>query len=188
MKPDPRVARSKELILDAASELIGEGGAAGFSIDAVARRAGVARTTIYRHWPDTSGLLFDAFDHGAEETPVPDTGSMRDDLVEIYTHLSQKLPNSCFGRMLPVLLDAAFRDPALAPLHEKFISERRRPARLVVRRGIERGELRDDVDVERLLDRIAGPVFYRFLVVQQPYRRSDIERLVDDTLAALPVR
>jgi AcrR family transcriptional regulator len=185
MAADPRVARSKELILDAASTLLGEEGAAGFSIDAVARRAGVARTTIYRHWPDQAALLIDAFGHGSEPPPVPDTGSVRDDLVELYTHLSQKLPNTCFGRMLPVLLDASFRDANLAPLHRAFIRDRRRPARLVLERAIERGELPTHVGVDTLIDRIAGPVFYRFLVVQQPYRRSDIERLVDDTLAAI---
>jgi AcrR family transcriptional regulator len=184
-RPDPRVARSREAVLAAAAELLGEEGAAGFSIDAVARRSGVARTTIYRHWPEPPALLFDAFRHAAEPTPAPDTGSLRDDLVELYTHLSEKLPGTCYGRMLPVLLDAATRDPTLAPLHRQFIQERRQPAREVIRSGVERGEAPADIDVEALVDRLAGPVFYRFLVVREPYRRADVERLVDDTLTSV---
>jgi AcrR family transcriptional regulator len=185
MPTDARVRRSKEAVLDAAAELLGEEGAAGFSIDAVARRSGVARTTIYRHWPEPSALLFDTFRHGAEPMPVPDSGSLRVDLVELYTHLSEKLPRTCYGRMLPVLLDAAFRDPTLTPVHREFVRERRQPARQVIGRGVARGELPADVDVEALIDRLAGPVFYRFLVVQQPYDRADVERLVDATLASL---
>ena len=185
MTPDPRVARSKDTVLAATAELLGQEGAAGFSIDAVARRSGVARTTIYRHWPEPSALLFDAFRYGSEATPAPDTGSVRDDLVELYTHLSERLPRTCYGRMLPVLLDAATRDPALAPVHRDFIRERRQPARDVIRRGVERGELPADVDVESLIDRLAGPVFYRFLVVHEPYRRADVERVVDATLCSL---
>jgi AcrR family transcriptional regulator len=184
-RPDPRVARSREAVLVAAAELLGEEGAAGFSIDAVARRSGVARTTIYRHWPEPPALLFDAFRHAAEPTPVPDTGSLRDDLVELYTHLSEKLPRTCYGRMLPVLLDAATRDPTLAPIHREFIRERREPVREVIRRGVARGEAPSDIDVEPLIDRLTGPVFYRFLVVQEPYRRADVERLVDATLRSV---
>jgi AcrR family transcriptional regulator len=187
-RPDPRVARSRESVLAAAAELLAEEGAAGFSIDAVARRSGVARTTIYRHWPEPPALLFDAFRHAAEPTPAPDTGSLHDDLVELYTHLSENLPGTCYGRMLPVLLDAASRDPLLAPIHREFIRERRQPAREVIRRGVERGEAPADVDVEALIDRLAGPVFYRFLVVQEPYRRPDVERLVDDTLRSVATR
>ena len=107
MRLTPASRRSKEAVLDAAGELLGEEGARRVHVDAVARRSGVARTTIYRHWPEPSALLFDAFRYGVEPTPVPDTGSVRDDLVELYTHLSEKLPGTCYGRLLPVLLDAA---------------------------------------------------------------------------------
>jgi AcrR family transcriptional regulator len=182
VRTDPRVRRSREAVLDAAARLLAEEGAAGFSVDAVARRSGVARSTIYRHWPEPSALLFDAFRHGVEATPVPDSGSLRDDLVALYTHLSEKLPGTCAGRLLPVLLDAVFREAALRPVHREFINERRQPAREVIRRGVDRGELPGDVDVEALIDRLAGPVFYRLLVVQEPYRRADVEHLVDTTL------
>ena len=143
----------------------------------------VARTTIYRHWPELGDLLYDTVRSMAEPVTVPDTGSVRDDLISLYRGLNAGFRTSCVGRAMPVLLDISRRDPALRPLHRAFIAERRRPAVEVIRRGIERGELPADVDADLLVDRIAGPVFYRHLVVQEPYSAAEVERLVDDVLA-----
>ena len=183
MTGDLRVTRTRASVLTAAGELLAEEGREGFSIDGVAKRAGVARTTIYRHWPEAGDLLYDTVRAMAEPVTVPDTGSVHDDLVALYTGLNAGFRTSCVGRAMPVLLDISRRDPSLQPLHRAFIAERRRPAIAVIRRGIERGELPDDVDPDLLVDRIAGPVFYRHLVVQEPYSATDIERLVGDVLA-----
>jgi AcrR family transcriptional regulator len=180
---DPRVARTKAHVLEVAGELIAEEGRSGFTIDAVARRSGVARTTIYRHWPELGELLYDTFRAMANQVPDADTGSVRDDLVALYGALASGFATSCIGRAMPTLIDMSRRDDSLRPLHRAFIAERRRPSIAAIRRGVERGELPPDVDAERLVDRIAGPVFYRQLVVQEPYNAKDVERLVDDVLA-----
>jgi AcrR family transcriptional regulator len=186
---DPRVSRTRAHVLAVAGELLADEGREGFTVDALAKRSGVARTTIYRHWPELGDLLFDTLRRMGHPPPPPDTGSVRDDLVALYSALTSSFETSCVGRAMPVLLDITRRDPALRPLHEAFIAERRSPALAAVRRGIERGELPDDLDAELLADRIAGPVFYRHLVVQVPYGPADIERLVDDVLTgALPRR
>lgn len=187
---DPRVARTRQRVLAAAGELLAERGREGFTIDALARCSGVARTTIYRHWPDLDVLLFDTFRALAEPATVDvDTGSVRDDLVRIYQGLAAGFGDSCIGRCLPVLIDVTRRDPDLADLHRSFVAERRAPARRAVTAGVARGELPADLDVEALVDRLAGPVFYRYLVARSPMTDAEIERLVDDTLAGrLPRR
>lgn len=187
MGEDPRVARTRESVLAAAGEVLAEEGREGFTIDAIARRSGVARTTIYRHWPEPGDLLFDAVRAMGHKVPGVEHGSVRDDLVALFCGLAAGLDDSCLGRAMPVLLDIARRDPALEPLHREFVAERRRPPVEAVVRGIGRGELPDDVDPELLVDRIAGPIFYRHLVQQEPYRPDEVVRLVDDVLAgALP--
>ena len=181
---DPRVARTREHVLATAADLLADEGREGFSIDALARRSGVARTTIYRHWPDTDVLLFDTFNALADSKKVDaDTGSVRNDLVAIYQGLGAGFADSCLGRCLPVLIDMTRRDPNLEDLHRAFIAERRAPSRRAVERGIERGELPDDLDVDAFIDRVAGPVFYRTLVTRTPMSAREIERLVDDVLS-----
>jgi AcrR family transcriptional regulator len=180
---DPRVARTREHVLAAAGELLAEEGREGFSIDAVARRSGVARTTIYRHWPELGELLFDTFRAMGHHIPQVDTGSVRGDLVALYGALAAGWETSCIGRCMPVLLDMTRRDPGLRDLHRRFIDERRAPSRRAIEAGVARGELPPEVDAEALVDRIAGPIFYRQLVAQRPMGPAEVERLVDDVLA-----
>jgi AcrR family transcriptional regulator len=181
---DPRVLRSRAAVLEAAVDVLAAGGSEGFSIDAVAKRAGVARTTIYRHWADVDELLVDAMSTVCVTPPSPDTGSVRDDLVALYTALVARLSDTRLGEVLPVMLDLARRDESLRPLHGRFIADRRRPSVAAVQRGIERGELPAGTDAQLVVDRIAGPIFYRFLVVQDPYSAADVERLVTEVLDA----
>jgi AcrR family transcriptional regulator len=185
---DPRVERTKALVLDATGDLVAEAGVAGFNVDAVAKRAGVARTTIYRHWPDPNQLLFDTFACMGEKVPHPDTGDLVADLSAGYGQLVRALGESEWGRMLPAMLDATFRDPALKPLLRSFTDARRQPTRDVLARAIERGDLPADADVERIIDRIAGPIFYRYLVLQQPYGPGEVAELVADVLVSPPRR
>jgi len=180
---DPRVGRTRAHVLAVAGELLAEEGRQGFTVEAVARESGVARTTIYRHWPELGDLLYDTFRAMGHPVPQPDTGTLRGDLVALYGALARGFLTSCVGRAMPVLLDMTRRDETLRPLHRAFIAERRRPSLDAIARAVERGELPADVDAERLVDRIAGPVFYRHLVVQEPYTIAEVEQLVDDVLA-----
>lgn len=180
---DPRVERTRAVVLEATGELVAESGVAGFNVDAVARRAGVARTTIYRHWPDPNQLLFDTFACMGEKLPLTETGDLAADLTAAYTQLVRALADAEWGRMLPAMLDATFRDPSLTPLLRSFTDARRQPTRDLLARAVERGDLPADVDVERLIDRIAGPIFYRYLVLQQPYGPDEVADLVADVLA-----
>jgi AcrR family transcriptional regulator len=185
---DPRIERTRAIVLEAAGDLVAEAGVVGFTIDAVAKRSGVARTTIYRHWPDPNQLLFDTFACMGEKLPLVETGDLAADLTAGYGQLVAAMGDSEWGRMLPAMLDATFRQPALKPLLQAFTDARRQPTRDLLGRAIERGDLPADTDVERLIDRLAGPIFYRFLVLQQPYGPDDVAALVADVLLSPPRR
>lgn len=179
---DPRVVRTRAAVLAATREVLTESGFPALCIDGVAKRSGVARTTIYRHWPSAAALAHEAFRDLAEPAPDIDTGSIRDDLLAHLRWLRTALEDSEWGRLLPHVVAASHHDPELAELHRAFGAERRRPAVAAVDRAIGRGELPAGLDSDALVDRLAGPLFYRCLVRLRPTTDADLESLVDGAL------
>lgn len=182
---DPRVARSRAAVLAAAADLVREEGLTGVSIEAIAARSGVAKTTIYRHWPSRAALVVDAFRSMSDPCEPPDTGSVRDDLVLLLGSLAAKLAGDGFACALGGLLEAAERDPELGRLHAAFMVEVRGPFGDVLDRGIARGELPADLDRSLAAMLLPGPLFYRRMVARDPVTDpADVAALVD---AVLPV-
>lgn len=180
---DPRVARSRSAVLDAAGQLLSEEGFPGVTIEAVAARSGVAKTTIYRHWPTRGELLVAAFRQMSCDTPHPDTGDVRDDLVMLIDALAGQLRTERWASVLPSLAAEARRDPEFAELHQAFMGERRRKVLEVVERGVERGQLPPQTDADLLATMVAGPVFFRALVTLEPLDEPRLaERIVDAAL------
>ncbi|MCB0997004.1 MAG: TetR/AcrR family transcriptional regulator [Acidimicrobiales bacterium] len=172
---DPRVARSRAAIVDATIELLAEEGFANTTIEGIARRAGVAKTTVYRHWDDRRALLLDALGSLFEPTPVPDLGDLRSDLISAMTDLLEGFRSSTWSRLLPAMVDARERDPDYDGIHERLAQQRRAPLREVLERAVADGLVRDSVDVADVVATLAGSVLYRRLVL-----RSALD---DDTLA-----
>jgi AcrR family transcriptional regulator len=174
----PRDARADAAILDAAVSVLAEVGAAGFTVDAVAARAGCGKATIYRRWPSRTSLLLDTAHQMGLEPSAVDTGSVERDLVSLMTELGRKLRETETGRILPsVVAEAAVRPDMKAVLAE-FVHDRRERPREVVRRAIQRGELPADIDVELLLDLLGGTVIYRELIACRPTDEAFVARLV----------
>jgi AcrR family transcriptional regulator len=180
---DPRVLRTRQSVIAATQDALGEEGYAAITIDGIARRSGVARTTIYRHWGSLADLVIEAVTLIDEQWAAPDTGCVRDDLVAQGTRLNEKLSTSEWGRALPTLVDGSSRDPELLRLHTVRTCQRRDQTIALVDRGIIRGELPAGVDATLVVDRIAGPIFYHHLILHQPIDKAYIARLVDDVLA-----
>lgn len=180
---DPRVARSKAAVLEAAVELLAEHGYGGASVDRISERSGVAKTTIYRHWPCRADLLLDAFDSLVHKPEPVDTGSLRRDLVEQLTFLADQLRSAKWARILPSLIDAAERDPHLAALARDFAVQRREPLRAILARARQRGELGPEVDLDRAATLLAAPLFFRRLVSREPVTRALVADVVDSALA-----
>jgi AcrR family transcriptional regulator len=179
----PRDARADDVILDAAVEILAEQGPSGFTVDAVAARAGVGKATIYRRWSSRGALLLDTAHHriGLEPTD-PDTGSLADDLVAILVELGKKLRETHAGRVLPVVMSEAAVNPEMRPILASFVADRRRLPTAIIERGIARGELPADTDVEFLLDILGGPVFFRVLLSDTPVDEPVVRRVVEAVL------
>ncbi|MEX0926773.1 MAG: TetR/AcrR family transcriptional regulator, partial [Dehalococcoidia bacterium] len=181
---DPRVSRSKSRILDSAADLLVREGAAAATIERIAAGAGVARTTVYRHWPSRSHLVMDAFETLAAPPPVPATDDLRRGLLALLAELAWALTESRRAPMLPALVDAAERDEELANLQKRHTEQRRKPMRLVIEAAITRGEIPRETDTELALDQLSGPLFYRRLITHRPITKRFLEQVVDGAIAA----
>lgn len=180
---DPHLDRA---ILAAALRILGEGGAEALTIDAVASLAGVSRATVYRRYENRVDLMEAAFVAAAAPThEAPGTGSVRADLIAMVERLSRALVESDGGRLLPVMLAAARGSTEVREALERFTSSRRAPTIESILAGVERGELRDDIDPDLVTDMIVGVVIHRLLMRNRPMDPDDVERLVDQVLRGL---
>ncbi|MEV4143472.1 TetR/AcrR family transcriptional regulator [Amycolatopsis sp. NPDC049691] len=181
---DPRVARSRRAILDAAVELLVEQGFAGTTVEAIAARSGAAKTTIYRQWPDKHAVLRAAVESIVPAAAPSDTGSLHGDLVTFARDLDRILHTAPTSALIPGLLDAAERDPGLAKVLAAFTARRRKPVHDAVARAIARGEAAANTDPEFVADLFLGPLFYRRLLSREPLDDAFVERVVEVTLAS----
>lgn len=180
------MARSRESVLEAAIDLLAERGFEGTSIEAISEQSGVAKTTIYRHWEDKAALMLDVIDSLATEPVDPDTGSLAGDLTALARGLAQGLQSGPWAAMLPSLVDVAERDPEVARMNREFTEARHAVVKRVVTRARSRGEIRDEVSDEDVIELVAGPLFYRRLVTGEPTRpnhATHIARLVAELAA-----
>ena len=166
----PRDSRVDRAILEATRELIAERGVHEFRTEDVAVRAGVGKGAIYRRYPSKDELVTAAV--GAlvdEEIQVPDMGSTRSDLLALMGEAVELYRGSLPSRLMPSLVSAMAQRPELArAVRDGFLAGRRAALAHVLRRGIERGDLRSDLDLEFALDVFGGPLFYRLLITGGP--------------------
>ena len=187
MKVDPRVLRSREAVLRAAVDLLAERGASGVTVEAISHRSGVAKTTIYRHWPEPSQLVLDAIRGLAQPCATPDTGSLRGDLTEILLGMADNITTSSLAQVLPSLIDAADRDAAMADVQRVWVRERRASLRHALERAEERGEIDPGTDADVLGAMCGGSLFYRRLVSHEPLDAAFISGVVENTLKIVGV-
>lgn len=179
----PRSAQADEAILDAALAQFAKLGFDGLSVEGVAARAGVAKATIYRRYPSKVELVIAACARlSAEVAPPPDTGSARGDLEIIVANLCRLLGTTMAGRAIAQMVSETARLPELAEAHHAFVAQRRANCLEVLRRGVERGELRADLDPEAAADLVGGPIFFRHLVSGAPldarFRRTHVDQVL----------
>jgi AcrR family transcriptional regulator len=132
--------------------------------DSIAKRAGVSKATIYKWWPNKSLVALDAYLAGMNERVVlPDTGSAELDFTEQLQSVTQFYV-SPLGRMFCQFIAEGQSDASfLALFRERFLFVRRDSARIMWRRGVDRGEIRNEIDGEIALDLIYGPILFRLL-------------------------
>jgi AcrR family transcriptional regulator len=177
----PRDARADRAILEATLELIAELGVHEFRTEDVAARAGVGKGAIYRRYRSKDELVTAAIaELVSEEIAVPDTGSTRADLTVLMREAVDLYRGALAGRLMPKLIGAIAQKPELArSIRDGFLAGRRAALGEVLRRGVERGDLRPDLDLELALDVLGGPLFYRLLVTGGPIDEQLAEGTAD---------
>jgi AcrR family transcriptional regulator len=161
----PRSDRVHRAILDAARALLIEEGFAHLRLEHVAVRAGVGKTTIYRRWPSKEALALELLlELAAPHIAVRETGDTRAELLAAVTNAVRALTETAFGPVIRALLSEVAIDPALGdPFRASVVQARREAVASVIARGVRRGDLRADVDVEVATELLVGPVYFRLM-------------------------
>jgi AcrR family transcriptional regulator len=180
---DARVRRSRERILGTAFDLLSEAGVGGFSVDEVSRQSGVAKTTIYRHWPSREALVLDAAARISAKEPVPDTGSLPSDLTVLLQSLGEQLTSARWSTVVPSLVDIAERDADFAALHSRIQRGHASSLRTVLLRAVDRADLPADADVPGLTSALIGPLYYRRWFSREPIDAAFLRLVIDGVLS-----
>jgi AcrR family transcriptional regulator len=183
--PIRRGENARQRVLRAALEVLAEKGLPGLTMEAVARRAGASKATLYRHWPSPAAMLVDAMDSMSQVLPVPATGGLRTDLLDLLGRLQAHVLTPPYPRLMAAFIDAAERDPALWDLHARLTERRREPVRHVLAEAIRRGDIPSDTDLEVVLDLLIGPTFYRRFVAHGTFPDDYAAEVVDHVLRAV---
>lgn len=182
----PPSAEIDERVLDAALELLAENGYTGFRLDALAARAGVAKTTILRRWPSKAAVAAAAVQRLALQTiDVPQSGTLRGDLHALLTSAVTVFTHG-HGRFVPHLMQESGHHPEITDLLHTVIHTRRLAYRRVLGRAIARHELDPDVDQDLLIDLLVGPIWTRLLITRDPITQSLVDEIVDAVTRAFP--
>jgi AcrR family transcriptional regulator len=178
-RADDRVRRSKESVLATTYQLLMEAGLAGVSVDEVSKRSGVAKTTIYRHWPSRTELLLEACGRIASKLDIPDTGNLKDDLAALASSVAVLLRSKNFSSVLPSVIDAAERDDQVAALQTRIHAEHMAPFYLVIERARQSGELPRKCLAAEIVAAVVGPLFYRRWFSREPLDDRFVRAVVD---------
>lgn len=180
---DVRVRRSRDRVLATAFELLSESGVSGFTVDEVASRSGVAKTTIYRHWPTREALVLDAASRISAEQEVPDTGSLEGDLTALLADTGHLLSTARWSSVVPSIVDVAERDPEFAEVHAKIQRGHAIALRKVLERAADRGELPATADRSVMVSALIGPLYYRRWFSREPIDDRFVKAIVRNVIS-----
>jgi AcrR family transcriptional regulator len=181
----PRSEEAHRAALDATVELLLEAGVEGVTLEEVASRSGVAKSTLYRHFASREGLIAQAARGCVIEQPTPDTGSLADDLRYLFGRFNEVEEERRVTDLLPLLIDAAKRDPEMEEIVTSVLAERKRPLRTVLQLAQLRGEISRDLDLDTALAMVTGPFTYRRLVERREATPEFVDAVLDGAIAGL---
>jgi AcrR family transcriptional regulator len=182
----PRSSAAERAILDATREMLVEGGVRHLTIEGVAARAGVAKTTVYRRWRSKDELalavLIDMSEHIAA---VPDLGDTREELVAFVGNAIRLFTTTLMGRVMQGIVSDLAADEELAEaFRSRAVAMRQAETRRLVERAVARGDMRPGTDPVLAHEVLFGPVYYRLFLSGRPLDAALAERVVDAALAA----
>jgi AcrR family transcriptional regulator len=184
----PRSEKTKSDILTAAYDLLLEKGFDTVTVEKIAEKAGVSKATIYKWWPNKAGVIMEAYlEATSVKLPVPNTGSA---LIDMQIQVSNfvNFIKSREGNVLIEIIGEGQFDSSLADIYRSaYFKPRRDISKEILNRGIIRGEIRYDIDVEVTVDLIWGPIFYRLLITGDMIDDYFIEALINHTFMGIKV-
>lgn len=176
-RPGGRSSRVRRKVIDAIRTALQERDFDSLSIDAIAKRAGVNKTTVYRRWDNKQGLVADLLDDISDAYPAPpDTGSIAGDLVAVAEYLNDTFRTS-FGRSL-IAAVVSSSDPVLEDASRRYWSRQFNGVARIVNRAIRRGELEPDTNPFEVVEATLAPIYLRALITKEDFDRAEIKRLV----------
>jgi AcrR family transcriptional regulator len=188
----PRSVACHQAILRATMELLREFRYADVTMEGIAARAGVCKQTLYNWWPSKARLAMESYlASAATRIPAPDTGSTEEDLRRLLSATCQALGRDelSLGELLAGLIADAQSDPELErELRETLVATRRSVAATILNRGMQRGELDPNLDLQLVLDLLYGPIWYRLLLRNAPLNRAFAHELVAHLMPRLARR
>jgi len=167
----PRSIEADQAILRATLDLLAEVGYQSISIEAIAARAGVGKTTIYRRYTSKEEIVADAIESLREDLPTPNTGNFWEDVDILTDHAAQKIDSPLGRQTLALIISTASSNPQFAQVYKtKYIKLRREAFAQVLERAKSRGEIDKDADIDLIIDILSGAIYYA--VVFKPVTES----------------
>jgi len=183
--PRPRSEEARNKMLRATVEVLHRDGIHAVTYDEIARKSGVAKTTIYRHFPSRNELLVAALDGSTAHPLTPDTGNLRGDLTDFLTGILPMFQDDDLRALSLDVMAAATRDPELQELQRANVRARTGPLSTIFERAKARGEIDPDLEYIDAFDFIEGPLIVRTILYPDKLDNLDIPATVDLILRIL---
>ena len=186
-RPGGRTARVQAAVFEATIDLLQKNGYEALSFATIARHAGVHEATLYRRWRTKEQLIVDAVSsQAAKDIPIPDTGTLRSDLIQLLQFLRAFL-QSPVGQAIAQAAISTSHIPELSSYHKDIWRYRRTHLQIVCDRAITRGELSPQTDFQLLLETLIGIFYLRFFLTTEPVEDTLPERVVDLVLSGASI-
>lgn len=186
---DPRIERSRRVVRKAALAELAEVGYGGFTIESVSARCGVARSTIYRHWPEKLALIADALEtlnEQPESASDPVHESPRQLVHRLLQHLAEVFQDSIISACVPALIEGAERSREVREFHHGYNARRGQALVDTIAAGIAAGEISESIHPELAAVAMAGPIIYQRVMTSKTFDPDQVEELVNMVLGDRP--
>lgn len=169
VRPGGRTARTRAAVIQAVIDELAEHGYASTTVERVAARAGIAKTTIYRRWRSLDGLLTDVMTERAEQhIPVPDEGDLGSDLHALARSVVTSVRPPAVRAAFAGVVAAAVQDPAVRKVLARFLAARVAAMTVIIDRAARRGELPPGTDAAGVIQTVTALIYYRLFIAGEP--------------------
>lgn len=184
-RPGGRTARNRAAVVEATLAELVEHGYAGLTVENVAERSGVHKTTVYRRWGGVDGLLVDALAVAVEDDwTAPDTGTLATDLRTLAAEVVTTFTDPDRSAVPTAVIHAAFHSEQAAVALHTFLADRHARSAEVITRAVTRGELPDTVDAAAVVRAVTAPLYFRLFITGEPVDHAVAEQAAEAALAA----